>query len=93
MPTLTRRKPARRSKAAAKPAGRAKKPFKFELTAKDIALDNAISTAAARRRAKGTVFVLSEAEIARINRAQESIKPLTFHATGMLPVTKTRTGH
>jgi len=48
MPTLIRPKLARRAKAAAKPAGRAKKLFKFELTAEDIALDNAISTAAAR---------------------------------------------
>ena len=71
MTLLTR--PKRSPKAAVKRAGRVKKLFKFELTAEDIALDNAISTAAARRRAKGTVFVLSEAEIARINGAQESL--------------------
>ena len=49
MPTLTRSKSAPRSKAVRKTG---KKPFKFELTAEDIALDNAISTAAARSLAK-----------------------------------------
>lgn len=73
MSLLTRSKSVRRSKVQTKPAGRGKKVFKFELTAKEIALDNAISTAAARRRTKGTVFVLSENEIARINGAQESL--------------------
>ena len=52
MQTLTRPKSARRLKATAKPAGRAKKLFKFELTPEDIALDNAISTAAARSLAR-----------------------------------------
>ncbi len=52
MPTLTRPKPARRSTATGKPAVRVKKLFKLELTAEDIALDNAISTAAARSLAK-----------------------------------------
>lgn len=51
----------------------------LKLTPADIALDNAISTAAARNRAKGTALVLSKAEIARIDRAQENIKPLLFH--------------
>lgn len=52
MPTLTRSKPAPRVKAVRKPVKTAKKPFKFELTSEDIALDNAISTAAARSLAK-----------------------------------------
>ena len=60
----------------------------LKLSPEDIALDNAISTAAARNRAKGTTLVLSKPEIARINRAQESIKPLPFHPIGTLPVTK-----
>lgn len=85
MSLLTRSKTVQRSKAATKPAGRAKKLGKLELTAKDIALDNAISTAAARRRAKGTALVLSDAEIARINGAFE---PIAFHPVGTLPVTK-----
>ena len=49
MPTLSRAKSALRPKAIRKPV---KKPFKFELTPEDIALDNAISTAAARSLAK-----------------------------------------
>ena len=52
MSLLTRPKPVRRAKATAKPVVRAKKLFKFELTAEDIALDNAISTAAARSLVK-----------------------------------------
>ena len=72
MSLLTHPKSVRRSKAIVKPAGRAKKLFKFELTAEDIALDNAISSAAARELAKRPALVLSEAEIARINGAQES---------------------
>ena len=60
----------------------------LNLTPEDIALDNAISSAAAHNRAKGTTLALSKAEIARINRAQESIKPLPFHPVGTLPVTK-----
>lgn len=47
MPFL-RSKPARRSKAAKKGVSAVKKPFRFELTQKDFALDNAISAAAAR---------------------------------------------
>lgn len=49
MPTLTRSKSAQRPKASRKPV---KKRFKFELTPEDIALDNAISSAAARSLAK-----------------------------------------
>ena len=52
MSVLAHPKPKRRPKAATKPAARAKKLFKFELTAEDIALDNAISTAAARSLAR-----------------------------------------
>jgi hypothetical protein len=50
MPAITRPKPTARRKANAlrKAPARAKKPFKLELTAEDIALDNAISAAAAR---------------------------------------------
>jgi hypothetical protein len=51
MPTAIRRKPVRRPKTTAKPVARAKKLFKFGLTPEDIALDNAISTAAARNLA------------------------------------------
>jgi hypothetical protein len=47
MSTLVQPKPARR-RAPRKPAPLAKKPFKLELTAEDLALDNAISAAAAR---------------------------------------------
>ena len=46
--TLLAPRPVPRRVAAKKSAARAKKPFKFELTAEDIALDNAISAAAAR---------------------------------------------
>ena len=49
MPTLSRSKSAQMHKAIRKTV---KKPFKFELTSEDIALDNAISTAAARSLAK-----------------------------------------
>ena len=52
MPTLARSTAKRNSKARARPVARAKKLFKFELTPEDIALDNAISTAAARSLAK-----------------------------------------
>lgn len=52
MSLLTQPKPMRRPKATAKPTARAKKLLKFELTAEDIALDNAISAAAARGLAK-----------------------------------------
>ena len=48
MPTLLRPKPARRSKAVKKAATPVKKSFRFELTPEDLALDNAISAAAAR---------------------------------------------
>jgi hypothetical protein len=48
MPTLLRPKPVRRSKAAKKTVTPVKKPFRFELTPEDFALDNAISAAAAR---------------------------------------------
>jgi len=48
MPTLRQPKPARRRALAKKPTARPKQPFKFELTSEDIALDNAISVAAAR---------------------------------------------
>jgi hypothetical protein len=50
MPATTLLPPrlAPRRSTAKKTAARAKKPFKFELTAEDIALDNAISAAAAR---------------------------------------------
>jgi hypothetical protein len=41
-------RPAVRRTAPRKITARPKKPFKFELTAEDIALDNAISAAAAR---------------------------------------------
>lgn len=47
MSTLVRPKPIRRS-AIRKITTRVKRPFKLELTAEDIALDNAISAAAAR---------------------------------------------
>lgn len=46
--TLLPPRPAPHRTASKKPTARAKKPFKFELTAEDIALDNAISAAAAR---------------------------------------------
>ncbi|MEO7799438.1 MAG: hypothetical protein ABIY47_17115 [Opitutaceae bacterium] len=53
MPTsaVTRMKPAPRRAApvAKKPPSRARKSFKFELTEEDLALDNAISAAAAHR--------------------------------------------
>jgi hypothetical protein len=42
----------------------------LNLSLEDIALDNAISTAAARNRTKGTALVLSKDEITRINRAR-----------------------
>ena len=48
MPTLLRSKPALRGNAVRKPALRQRKSFKLELTPEDIALDNAISAAAAR---------------------------------------------
>lgn len=50
MPTLRRAKPTprRRSPGRSKPTSRTKKAFTFELTSEDIALDNAISAAAAR---------------------------------------------
>jgi hypothetical protein len=48
MPTLSHPKPTLRRKAARKTAAGSKKTFKLELTPEDIALDNAISTAAAR---------------------------------------------
>ena len=48
MLTTTRPKPARRRPAAKPARSRLRKPFKFELTPEDIALDNAISSAAAR---------------------------------------------
>jgi hypothetical protein len=46
--TLLPPRSAPRRVASRKAGARAKKPFKFELTAEDIALDNAISAAAAR---------------------------------------------
>jgi len=46
--TLLPPRSAPRRSAQKKSATRAKKPFKFELTPEDIALDNAISAAAAR---------------------------------------------
>ncbi|MDP3072355.1 MAG: hypothetical protein Q8N18_18835 [Opitutaceae bacterium] len=46
--TLLPSRPSLRRTATKKTTARAKKPFKFELTAEDIALDNAISAAAAR---------------------------------------------
>lgn len=52
MAILVHPKSRRRPKATAKPAARTKKLFKFELTAEDIALDNAISAAAARNLVK-----------------------------------------
>lgn len=48
MATLAQPKPVRRTKSARKPRPRGTKPFVFELTREDIALDNAISAAAAR---------------------------------------------
>jgi len=48
MPNIVARKSTLRRKTAKKSAARAKKPFKVELTREDIALDNAISAAAAR---------------------------------------------
>lgn len=48
MPTINHHKSPIRCKTAKKAAGRAKKNFKFEPTPEDIALDNAISAAAAR---------------------------------------------
>ena len=47
MSLLVQPKPVRR-RAPRKPVARAKKPFRLELTAEDLALDNAISAAAAR---------------------------------------------
>jgi multidrug efflux pump subunit AcrB len=47
MSTLLRSKPIRR-RAPRKPPASTRKPFKLELTAADVALDNAISAAAAR---------------------------------------------
>ena len=49
MSALARSKLVPRPKAIRKPV---KKPFKFELTPEDIALDNAISSAAARSLVK-----------------------------------------
>ncbi len=46
--TLLPPRPSPPRAASKKTAARPKKPFKFELTAEDIALDNAISAAAAR---------------------------------------------
>ena len=48
MNTLLQPKPARRRRAGRKSVVRAKKPFILDLTVEDIALDNAISAAAAR---------------------------------------------
>jgi hypothetical protein len=48
MPTILRPKGARLTKSVQKVHVRKAKPVKLELTAEDIALDNAISTAAAR---------------------------------------------
>jgi len=47
MSTLLRSKPIRR-RAPRKPPASTRKPFKLELTAADVALDNAISAAAGR---------------------------------------------
>ena len=47
MSTLVQSKPARR-RTARRISTRVKKPLRLELTAEDIALDNAISAAAAR---------------------------------------------
>lgn len=52
MPTLRQSKPtARRTRARKKTITQSKRPFKVELTDEDIALDNAISAAVARRLA------------------------------------------
>ncbi|HXC02042.1 MAG TPA: hypothetical protein VNU49_05275 [Opitutaceae bacterium] len=48
MRVLSHPKSTLRRKAAKKTAAGSKKAFKFELTPEDIALDNAISAAAAR---------------------------------------------
>jgi hypothetical protein len=48
MPTIVRPKSARLAKSVQKGHVRKPKPVKLELTADDIALDNAISAAAAR---------------------------------------------
>jgi len=48
MPTLRQSKTTTRRTVARKTTARSKRPFKVELTAEDIALDNAISAAAAR---------------------------------------------
>jgi len=45
MPTLRQSKPTTRRTVARKTTARSKRPFKVELTAEDIALDNAISAA------------------------------------------------
>lgn len=49
--TLLPPRPLTRRAAPRKSTARAKKPFKFELTAEDIALDNGISAAAVRQLA------------------------------------------
>lgn len=48
MPTILRLKSARLTKSVRKNHVRKPKPVKLELTSEDIALDNAISAAAAR---------------------------------------------
>ena len=48
MPVLHHPKPAKKRISRQKSAVRLKQPFRFELTHEDIALDNAISAAAAR---------------------------------------------
>jgi hypothetical protein len=52
MPTLVALKPKPRQKSGKKSPARVKRAFKFELTTEDIALDDAISAAAARSLAK-----------------------------------------
>ena len=52
MSTLAQRKSVPRPPAPVRSATRGKKPLKFELTAEDVALDRAISAAAARSLAK-----------------------------------------
>ncbi len=64
MSILAHPKPVRRLKAARKPAPRAKKLFTLELTPEDIALDNAISAAAARDlAARATAAEIKEAAL------------------------------
>jgi uncharacterized protein (DUF433 family) len=63
MSTLLRSNPSPRRKSVKKQPGRAKPSFKLQLSAEDLALDNATSRAAARSLASRRKVVVSNPEI------------------------------